>query len=254
MPDTIAALAAQQAELSAQLEGARAALAQLEALVNLSDAEKEALKQTAEALSALEAQRDQLQAQLDAMGDAPVEALERQLADARKAREEQVALRAAQQKYIEDLQLLDADALRETIARLEEEIAANEAELSDVRSGLEAAIGARDAAQREVGELSARIAELEAAQPTATAEPTSTCLLYTSGAECGAGDARLQARLPGAAQERSGGSARGRGGSAQKAQPGHAAGRRAGVVELHFRGAGHARPDLIAAGFYKIRF
>ena len=159
-------LSAQRAALKTQLEGARAALAQLEGLVNLSEAEKAQLQQLAEQLSALQAQRDALQAQLDALDGAPAGALERQLEDARKAREEQVALREAQQRYIDDLKLLDGDSLRENIDRLEREISENEAELATVRSGLEAAIAERDAAQREVNALTERIEALEAARST----------------------------------------------------------------------------------------
>ena len=166
LPGAVEQLSAQRAALETQLEGARAALAQLEGLVNLSEAEKAQLQQLAEQLSALQAQRDALQAQLDALDGAPAGALERQLEDARKAREEQVALREAQQRYIDDLKLLDGDSLRENIDRLEREISENEAELATVRSGLEAAIAERDAAQREVNALTERIEALEAARST----------------------------------------------------------------------------------------
>ena len=112
----------------------------------------------AETLGALETQRDALQAQLDALeGEAPSDALLKQLEDAQKARQEQVALKAAQEKYISDLLLLDAESLQATIASLEGDIAANEAELADVRSQLEDAINRRDAAQREVDSLTAQI-------------------------------------------------------------------------------------------------
>ena len=173
LPGAIEQLSAQRAELSAQLESAQAALAQLEGMVNMPDAEKEQLKQVAETLSALEAQRDALQAQLEALeGEAPSDALLRQLEDAQKARREQAELKAAQEKYIEDLLLLDAESLKATIAQLEGDIAANETELSGVRSRLETAINARDAAQRAVDSLSAQIEALEKAQ--ATAAPAET--------------------------------------------------------------------------------
>ena len=173
LPGAIEQLTAQRAELSAQLESAQAALAQLEGMVNMSDEEKAQLRQVAETLSALEAQRDALQAQLDALeGEAPSDALLKQLEDAQKARQEQANLKAAQEKYIEDLTLLDAESLKATIASLESDIAANEAELSGVRSQLEAAINSRDEAQRKVDDLSAQIEALEKAQ--ATAAPTET--------------------------------------------------------------------------------
>ena len=161
LPGAIEQLTAQRAELSAQLESAQAALAQLEGMVNMSDEEKAQLRQVAETLSALEAQRDALQAQLDALeGEAPSDALLQQLADAQKARREQVSLKAAQEKYISDLLLLDAESLKATIAQLESDVAANEAELSGVRSQLEAAINSRNEAQRKVDSLNAQIAEL----------------------------------------------------------------------------------------------
>ena len=172
MPMAIETLTAQRTELDAQLEGAQAALSQLEGLVNLSDEEKAQISQVADALSALELQRQQLQQQLDSLGGESGDALLARLQDAQKEREEQAALKAAQQQYIEDLKLLDAGSLKETIDRLEAEIAANEAELSDVRSQLETAITNRDAARREVNDLTARIAAMEEAQATATSEAT----------------------------------------------------------------------------------
>lgn len=173
LPGAIEQLTAQRAELSAQLESAQAALAQLEGMVNMSEEEKAQLKQVAETLSALETQCDALQAQLDALdGEAPSDALLKQLEDAQKARQEQAELKAAQEKYIEDLMLLDAESLKATIAQLESDVAANEAELSGVRSQLEAAINSRNEAQRKVDDLSAQIEALEKAQ--ATAAPTDT--------------------------------------------------------------------------------
>ena len=176
MPAAIAGIEAQKAELTAQLDGANAALAQLEALVNMTDEEKAQLKLVADQISALEAQRDQLQQQLDNMEEGDNSALEQQLSDARKAREEQAALKASQEKYIEDLLLLDADALKATISSLEGEIAANEAEISAVRSELEAAIVLRNGLQADITDLQNRIAALEPTDaPTeapATAAPT----------------------------------------------------------------------------------
>ena len=174
MPAAIEQLTAQKTELTAQLDGAKAALAQMDSLANLSEAEKAQLAQVAESLSALETQRAALQAQLDSMGSVPSGALSEQLAAAQKSRDEQLALKASQQKYIEDLKLLDVDSLKATIARLEGEVAANEAEISAVRGELESAIVNRDAAQRDVNDLSDRIAALEAAMATLepTAEPT----------------------------------------------------------------------------------
>ena len=173
LPMAVEQLTAQRAELSAQLESAQAALAQLEGLANMSEEEKAQLKQVAETLGALETQRDALQAQLDALeGEAPPDALLKQLEDAQKARQDQVALKAAQEKYISDLLLLDAESLQATIVSLEGDIAANEAELADVRSQLEDAINRRDAAQREVDSLTAQIEALEKAQATAAATDT----------------------------------------------------------------------------------
>lgn len=174
LPNAIATLIAQRAELAAQLESAQAALEKLEGMVNLSDAEKAQIQEIANTLGALETQRKALQDQLDAIeagdDDAADDALLSRLQAAQQERDEQTALKASQQKYIEDLKLLDADSLKSTIAQLEKDIAANEAELSTVRSQLEAAITERDAAQREVNDLTTRIAALEAAQSTATPE------------------------------------------------------------------------------------
>ncbi len=172
MPMAIEQLTTQRAALQQQLDGAKAALAQMDALSGLTEEEKTQLKQAAETLAALESRREELQKQMDALGSAPSGALTEQLAAAQKSREEQLALKSSQQKYIEDLKLLDADSLRETITRLETEIAANEAEISNVRGMLETAIVNRDAAQRSVNELSDRIAALEAVLATPTPAPT----------------------------------------------------------------------------------
>lgn len=174
LPQAIVQLEGQQTQLQAQLDAAKAALAQLDKLTKLSDEEKAQLEQLNSQLAQLQTQRDALQTQLDGMGAAPSGALAEQLAAAQKSREEQLALKAAQQKYIDDLKLLDGAALKETIARLETETAENEAELKRVRSELETAIATRDAAQRDVDSLSDRIASLEAglATPLPTSEPS----------------------------------------------------------------------------------
>lgn len=182
LPTAIETLTAQKAQLSAQLESAKAMLSQLEGLSGLTDAEKEQLRQAADTISALETQRDQLQKQLDEMGESqPDSALIAQLQAAQAARDEQAALKAAQEAYIADLKLLDAASLKDTIARLEQDVAANEAELSTVRSDLEAAITSRDAIQREIDDLNARIGALEAS--LATAAPTEIPVEETAAAE-----------------------------------------------------------------------
>ena len=170
LPSAIEQLTAQRAELSVQLEAANAALAQLEGMVNMSDEEKAQFLKVAEQLSALEAQRAECQAQLDALDDGqPSDALQQQLAAAQKARQEQVELKASQEQYIRDLELLDADSLKQTIAALEGDIEKNEAELDSVRGQLELAIRNRDAARREVESLDAQIAALEKGSATAPA-------------------------------------------------------------------------------------
>ena len=177
LPSAIEQLTAQRAELSVQLEAANAALAQLEGMVNMSEEDKAQFRQVAEQLSALEAQRAECQAQLDALDNGqPSDALQQQLEAAQKARQEQVELKAAQEQYIRDLELLDADSLKQTIATLESDIEKNEAELAGVRSQLETAINDRDAAQREVNSLDAQIAALEKGGATApaTANPSET--------------------------------------------------------------------------------
>jgi len=205
LPMAIEGLTAQKAELTLQLEAAQAALAQLEGLVNLSEEEKAQIAQVADALSMLEVQREQLQAQLDSMGDAGSDALLTRLQDAQKERDEQSALKASQQKYIEDLKLLDADSLRETIARLETEIAANEAEIAAVRSALEEAITGRDAAQREVNDLTARVGALEGSQPssvpgnTNTPEPTAAAQPTEEVTEAPEATAAAENTMPAAA-------------------------------------------------------
>lgn len=172
MPAALEKLTAQKEELGAQLDAARAAFAQLEGLVNLTDEEKAQIEQAASALGMLEEERARLQEQLDALEDTSADALENQLQEAQTEREAQLEKKASQEKYIQDLKLLDEDALKETIAELKEKIAANEDELADVRGQLEAAILTRDAAQREVTDLTARVEALEEAKATAVPAET----------------------------------------------------------------------------------
>ena len=93
---------------------------------------------------------------------------------AQSALNEQAALKAQQEKYIRDLQMLDADALRETIANLEADLTAKQAELTEVRAQLEEAIDRQAALNRQKTDLENRIKALEDAQKTAepTEEPT----------------------------------------------------------------------------------
>ena len=182
MPAAIEQLTAQRAELAAQLESAKAAKEQMDALVNLSDDEKKQIQQIGQAVAALEVQRNQLQAQLDALekeGDSESEstaALRQQLSQAQASRAELSAKVQELQAYIQDLQALDVNGLKQTISDLESSIAANETELANIRSQLEEQIAIRDAAQTELQTLNAQIAEMEANQPTdtPTAEVTAT--------------------------------------------------------------------------------
>ena len=174
LPNAIAQLTAQRDQLSAQLEGARQMLAQLERAVNMTEDEKAQLRQVADSLAALQAQRDALANQLEQLGGATSDALTKQLQDAQSALNEQAALKAQQEKYIRDLQMLDADALRETIANLEADLTAKQAELTEVRAQLEEAIDRQAALNRQKTDLENRIKALEDAQKTAepTEEPT----------------------------------------------------------------------------------
>ena len=170
LPNAIAQLTAQRDQLSAQLEGARQTLAQLERAVNMTEDEKAQLRQAADSLAALQAQRDALANQLEQLGGATSDALTKQLQDAQSALNEQAALKAQQEKYIRDLQMLDADALRETIANLETDLTAKQAELTEVRAQLEEVIDRQAALNRQKTDLENRIKALEDAQKTA--EPT----------------------------------------------------------------------------------
>ena len=175
LPTAIENVTLQKAELSAQLEQARAALARLEGLSGLTDEEKAQMGQVAQALAALQEQKARLQAQMDALEESePSDALLARLAGAQAAREEQLQLKNAQEQFISDLQLLDADSLKATIAQLESDIAVNEAEISTVRGDLENAILSRDGAARLVADLSAQVDALATPTPapTATPEPT----------------------------------------------------------------------------------
>ncbi len=163
LPNAISQLTAQRDQLNLQLAGAQALLAQLEGAVNMPDAQREQLKQLADSLAALQNQRAALNAQLEQLGGASSDALNAQLQDAQHELNDQQALKAEQEKYISDLRLLDADALKTTIANLEAELSEKQAELADVRAQLEEAINRQSALKRQESDLTARIAAMEEA-------------------------------------------------------------------------------------------
>ena len=176
MPGAIAQLETQRASLQKQLDDAEAKLAQLEALVNMSDAEKAQIQQVAKALSGLEEQRAALQKQLESAENGSssgnADALRQQLKEAQEARAALAAEVDSLKDYIEDLQLLDAEALKNTIAGLESSIAAKESEFADVRARLEEQMALSYMAQQEIEEIDAQLAKLETVAPEITAAPT----------------------------------------------------------------------------------
>ena len=176
MPGAIAQLEQQRASLQKQLDEAKASLAQMEALVNMSDAEKAQIQQVAKALSGLEEQRSALQKQLEGIENGSssgnVDALRQQLKEAQDERAGLLAEVDSLKDYIEDLKLLDADALKNTIAALEGSIVAKESELADVRARLEEQMALSYMAQQEIKDLDAQLAKFETAAPVVSAEPT----------------------------------------------------------------------------------
>ena len=176
MPGAIAQLEQQRASLQKQLDEAKASLAQMEALVNMSDAEKAQIQQVAKALSGLEEQRSALQKQLEGIENGSssgnADALRQQLKEAQDERAGLLAEVDSLKDYIEDLQLLDADALKNTIAALEGSIVAKESELADVRARLEEQMALSYMAQQEIKDLDAQLAKFETAAPVVSAEPT----------------------------------------------------------------------------------
>ena len=173
LPETIAALTAQRDELVAQRELAQAMLDQMGALVNPDPEVVERANAAGAEMDQLLAERAKLQQALkDADGDASG-ALQSQLASAQLALAEQYALRSSLNSYMQNLTLQDRDSLEATISRLQALIDANEQLYTVARSEYEAAVAERDAAQKEVDELTAMLGEANKdAAPTPTAKPT----------------------------------------------------------------------------------
>ena len=135
-------MTAQRDALQAQRDQLAQAVEAMEAAENMTDEQKAAVQMGAQQLAALRQQKAALEQQLADIesgegGESDNSALvaQRQLAQA--TRDQLAAQRDAQKAYIEDLKLMDADALSAEIAQLNQEIAdaetaldADKAELS----------------------------------------------------------------------------------------------------------------------------
>ena len=163
-------LTVQRAELAAQREALSATVAQLDGLVNMTDEEKAQLQQLEQQLAGLRQQKQTLEQQLANAEGADYSALIQQRNEALAQREELVAQRDETQQYLDDLTLLDADALASAIAQLERDISATESEVATAAGNLDALKTQREATQKRIDDLNAQI---EAAQG-ATGAPADT--------------------------------------------------------------------------------
>jgi len=151
-------LTQQRADAVAQREALAKNVAALEALVNMDEDQRQQLRQIAEALAQLKLQRQNLAEQL-ALAEAALAdpALAEARAELQSQRDALDVERAAQQQYLDDLKLLDADALRQEIEALDRQIADDEAALETARADL-ADLEARQAeARKNIDDLTRQI-------------------------------------------------------------------------------------------------
>ncbi len=155
-------LTQQRAEAAAQREALAKNVAALEALVNMDDAQRQQLKQIADALAQLKLQRQNLADQL-AVAEAALAdpALAEARAAAQSQRDELNAERARQQQYVDDLKLLDADALRQQIEALDKQIAEDEAALKAATEALNDLKTKQADAQARIDALTAKIGQAD---------------------------------------------------------------------------------------------
>lgn len=155
-------LTQQRAEAAAQREALAKNVAALEALVNMDDAQRQQLKQIADALAQLKLQRQNLADQL-AVAEAALAdpALAEARAAAQSQRDELDAERARQQQYVDDLKLLDADALRQQIEALDKQIAEDEAALKAATEALNDLKTKQADAQARIDALTAKIGQAD---------------------------------------------------------------------------------------------
>ena len=151
----------QKTQLQDQRDALAGNVAAMEKAMNMTDAEKAAVQGAAAQLAELKQQRETLAAKLAAMEVGDDDALMQKRRDAQAQRDELAAERDAQLAYVADLQLMDANALKDTIARLDGQIAEAEGALSGERDALNALTAERDRIKAEHDDVTARIAALE---------------------------------------------------------------------------------------------
>ena len=173
-------LTQQRADLDAQRTALQASIAQMDALINMTDEEKAQLKLLEQQLAGLRQQKAELEKQLANAESADHSALIQQRDEAQAQRDELNAERTALQKYIDDLTLMDSDALKAAIATLEKDIAAAETALNTAQSDLAALQTERAATQKLIDDLTAQIESMggqgspKPTEPSDTAAPSSS--------------------------------------------------------------------------------
>lgn len=173
-------LTQQRADLDAQRTALQASIAQMDALINMTDEEKAQLKLLEQQLAGLRQQKAELEKQLANAESADHSALIQQRDEAQAQRDELNAERTALQKYIDDLTLMDSDALKAAIATLEKDIAAAETALNTAQSDLATLQTERAATQKLIDDLTAQIESMggqaspKPTEPSDTAAPSSS--------------------------------------------------------------------------------
>lgn len=173
-------LTQQRADLDAQRTALQASIAQMDSLINMTDEEKAQLKLLEQQLAGLRQQKAELEKQLANAESADHSALIQQRDEAQAQRDELNAERTALQKYIDDLTLMDSDALKAAIATLEKDIAAAETALNTAQSDLATLQTERAATQKLIDDLTAQIESMggqgspKPTEPSDTAAPSSS--------------------------------------------------------------------------------
>ncbi|MBR6767618.1 MAG: efflux RND transporter permease subunit, partial [Clostridia bacterium] len=153
-------LTKKRAELLAQRESVQTSIQQLEQLVNMSDEEKAQIQAMEKMLAELKQQKADLEKKLEQAGSVDQSALIQQRDEAAAEREKLADERRNLESYIGDLVLLDEDSLKNAIAKLESEISDTESEIASASSNLAELNTRKEAAEKEISDLKARIESL----------------------------------------------------------------------------------------------
>ena len=152
-------LQSQRDELARQRDQLNQAIQAMESLKDMTPLQRAALKTARQKLADLKSQLGTLQQKLQEAEDngIPTDAIDATRSDIQNQIQELTAQRDAQQQYLNDLDLLDADALRGEVAALESAVDADRADLDSAKARLSELEGQRQSLQSQIADLQRQI-------------------------------------------------------------------------------------------------